>query len=225
MQHTITTKKSSLILEILKIILCLAGIQLVRMVLYRLIGRMGSAAGWFLPAGDITNGLSILMSGLILLFLFRPSREIIGLTPFGPHSKARIVETIALILLAALAAINLILNPVQTIPTIISCLVFPLFEEPIFRGWAWNKLSPTLPSRGNGLLTAILTTLLFSLWHLGYWDVVSLHVPAGADMLHIMLMKMVITSIIGVLAGIMRWKTGNIYASILIHAAWNLFGR
>jgi len=225
MQHTITTKKPSLFLEVLKIIMCLAGIQLVRMVLYWLIGRLGSASGLFLPSGDSTNGLSILLTCLILWFLFRPSRETIGLTPFTSQSRARKVEIIALFILTALAAINLITNSDQTIPTIISCLVFPLFEEPLFRGWAWNKLSPSLPSRGNDLLTTILTTLLFTLWHFGYWDVVSLHVPAEADMMHIMLMKMVITSIIGALAGIMRWKTGNIYASILVHAAWNLFGR
>jgi membrane protease YdiL (CAAX protease family) len=36
---------------------------------------------------------------------------------------------------------------------------------------------------------------------------------------------MVIASIIGLAAGLLRWKTGNIYASILFHMFWNLFGR
>jgi membrane protease YdiL (CAAX protease family) len=74
----------------------------------------------------------------------------------------------------------------------------------------------------------MVTTLLFVIWHLGYWDVVAQHMPAGASLstlVHVMLMKMLIASIIGLAAGVLRWKTGNIYASLLIHAFWNLFGR
>jgi membrane protease YdiL (CAAX protease family) len=205
----------------------LAGLQLVRAMLYWIIGNLGQITGVFEPTGEITNGLSILFTGLIIWGLVRPKPETLGLTQFT-QTKNKYIYLAVLLLLVLLAGYNLVLNPSQIMPTILSCLVFPLFEEPIFRGWIWNRITPVLPARGNGWLSVLVTTVLFAVWHLGYWDVIALHGSAGttlAAMTHIMLMKMVIASIIGLAAGLLRWKTGNIYASILFHMFWNLFGR
>jgi uncharacterized protein len=221
-------EKPSLIKIILKVVLLLSSIQVIRLFLYRLAALAGSASGIYPPYDDITNGLSILWTVLIRWALFRPSLPVVGLTGFDASSKTKVKEIISTIIFLVLAGINLVLNPDQTIPTIISCLVFPLFEEPLFRGWIWNQVSPALPAKKNGLLTTVLVAALFAVWHLGYWDVVSFHMKVGtttAAIVHIMLMKMVIAAIIGIFTGIFRWKTGNINASILFHAAWNLFGR
>ncbi len=221
-------EKPSLVKVILKVVLLLSGIQVIRMFLYRLAALAGSASGLYQPNGDITNGLSILWTAVILWALFRPSLPMVGLTGFSGSSKTKVIEIICTIILLVLAGINLVLNPDQIIPTIISCLVFPLFEEPLFRGWIWNQVSPAMPAKRNGIFTTVLVSALFAAWHLGYWDVVSLHMKAGtttAAIIHIMLMKMVIAAIIGIFTGIFRWKTGNISASILFHSAWNLFGR
>lgn len=205
----------------------LAGIQLVRAALYWIIGKFGQVTGVFEPTGDITNGLSMLFTGLIIWSLVRPQTETLGLTHIS-QLKSKYIYLAVLLLLVMLAGYNLVLDPSQIMPTILSCLVFPLFEEPIFRGWIWNRINPALPARGNGWLSVLITTVLFAIWHLGYWDVVALHVHAGTTlpaMMHIMLMKMAIASIIGLAAGLLRWKTGNSYASILFHMFWNLFGR
>jgi membrane protease YdiL (CAAX protease family) len=220
--------KPSLIKSLLEIFLLLSGIQVIRFICYRTMALAGSATGWFQQYGDITNELSILITGLIIWLIFRPPLKMIGITGFTGRSGTKIVEVCATILLLILAVINLVLDLGQVIPTLVSCLIFPLFEEPLFRGWIWNKVSPTISAKWNGLLCVLLTATLFAIWHLGYWDVVALHVKPGttfASMQHIMWMKMVISSIIGVVTGLLRWKTGNIYASILFHATWNLFGR
>jgi len=37
--------------------------------------------------------------------------------------------------------------------------------------------------------------------------------------------KVVIGAAVGFWAGLARWRTGKVYASILVHALWNLFGQ
>lgn len=222
MKTTSNSPKESFIPAITRIIITLAGFQLIRALLYWTIGLTGLPAG-----GDITNVVSIGLTGLIIWFIFKPDLSVIGLDGF-PKSRIKFVYYGFGLLLIILAGMNLFRDPSQLMPTIVSCVVFPLFEEPIFRGWIWKRVSAVLPARANGVLTLLVSTLLFAVWHLGYWDVVALHVRPGttfAGLTHIMLMKMMIASIIGLLAGSLRWKTGNIYASILIHAFWNLFGR
>jgi uncharacterized protein len=218
----------SLLRAIIKITILLSGIQVIRLIFYHITALAGSASGLYPPYGDITNGGSILFTGLILCVLFRPSRSMIGLTGFSGSLGTRVMEIIGTSFFLILAGINLILHPDQIVPTIVSCLIFPLFEEALFCGWIWNKIKPCLPKKQNGIFTAILVGVLFAIWHLGYWDVVALHMKAETTMttmLHVMLMKIVIAGIIGIFAGMLRWKTGNIIASILFHAAWNLFGR
>ncbi len=222
MTTTSNSPKVSFFPAITRIIITLAGFQLIRALLYGLIGITGWPA-----AGDITNAASIVITGLVIWIIFKPDMKVVGLDGF-PVSRVKYVYFGFGLLLFIMAGVNLILDPSQLLPTIISCVVFPLFEEPIFRGWIWNRVTTSLPDRFNGILALLVSTLLFVLWHLGYWDVVALHVRPGttfAGLTHIMLMKMVVASIIGLLAGMFRWKTGNIYASILVHAFWNLFGR
>jgi uncharacterized protein len=222
MDTTWKTPKESFTQSIIRIIITLAGIQLIRAILYRIIGSIGVS-----PAGDITNAASVIITCVILWIVSEPDAASFGLTGF-PQSRSKYGYFGFGTLLLILVGVNVMLDPSQLLPNFISCLIFPLFEEPIFRGWIWNRISITLPARGNGLIATLVTTFLFALWHLGYWDVVALHLPAGTTlpvMGHVMLMKMVIASIIGLAAGLLRWKTGNIYASILFHAFWNLFGR
>jgi membrane protease YdiL (CAAX protease family) len=213
--------KENFIPSITRIITVLASFQLTRALLYWILTKFHLPAG-----GDITNVVSLALTGLLIWIVFKPVKTVIGLLRF-PKSGAS-SRIMVWLLLVILAGMNLYRDPSQLMPTIASCVVFPLFEEPIFRGWIWSRMAAALPARANELLTLIVSTVLFALWHLGYWDVVAIHVRSStsfASLTHIMLMKMVVASIIGLLAGFLRWKTGKIYASILFHAFWNLFGR
>lgn len=222
MNITTDNNQRNFLPTILRIILILAVIQLFRAIIFRTLMFAGMS-----PVEDITNAASILLTGLTVFIVFKPDAAAVGLNNF-PRSKIRLVYFAGFALLLVLAGINLYLDPTQIIPTLLSCLIFPSFEEPLFRGWIWNRVTNSLHSRWRGPLGVLVTTILFTMWHLGYWDVIALHVPAGLSytgMAHVMLMKMVITTIIGLVCGLLRWKTGNIYASILFHAFWNLFGR
>jgi len=78
--------------------------------------------------------------------------------------------------------VSLALDPGQAAITLHFALVVPALEELLFRGYAWGRLEPSTPTRRPALVTCLTTACLFSLWHLGYADVLARH-PAGADLL------------------------------------------
>ena len=101
-------------------------------------------------------------------------------------------------------------------------LVTPVFEELIFRGYIWRELEV------KGDKTAWLTTtILFAFWHLGYIDTIiwrtSMFEP-DADILRIMIMKVITGAVIGAILGALRYKTKNAYSPILLHCLINTVG-
>ena len=100
-------------------------------------------------------------------------------------------------------------------------LLFPIFEEILFRGYIWNKLEIVGFKK---IHVFIITSLLFGFWHLGYVDSIMLRVPLD-NLLFIMEMKVLTGIIIGVIVGLARYKTDNVYLSLLIHIIINIFGR
>lgn len=101
-----------------------------------------------------------------------------------------------------------------------SCIVTPVFEELLFRGYIWNKLSGIL---GNNWAIYLTTTILFALWYLAYIDSIAFRVEDG--LLTMMVWKVVTGLCFGIVLGAARMKTKNCYATILLHGAMNLFGR
>lgn len=221
-------QKQLLLPAILQVVLVTAGIQFVRFLIYRFVLYITPSKDWYVSTGEIARGSTMLLTGLVLIILFQPSIQSLGLTRWKGTSRARWITISGLILLILFAGFNILLDHSQLVPTLVSCLEFPLLEEMLFRGWIWNHISRALPDKHGGLFTALITAILFAVWHLGYWDIVSARVALNspdASILHVMGMKMIIAAIIGFFTGVFRWKTGNIYASMLFHAAWNLFGR
>jgi membrane protease YdiL (CAAX protease family) len=210
-----------------QILLILLGIQLARAAIYAALGMIGTHTGWYEPLDPIPNGITFVLLGVILFLVFRPPLADLGLASATHTKTTRWMVRIWAALLAAMLIWSFSFAPDQIITNLVGCVVFPLFEEPLFRGWIWNRLQSVLLEKWAGALCTILTTLLFSIWHLGYWEVVAQHsgnALFSAQILHIMLMKMVIAAVIGLAAGLLRWRTGSIHASILLHATWNLFG-
>lgn len=104
-------------------------------------------------------------------------------------------------------------------------LATPLAEEALFRGYLWERLRPVF---GDGWKLVFATALLFGLWHFGYVDAVAWRVaqpdaaplPAGG-VAHIMLMKVLFATGMGVVLGAIRMKWGTCLSSGLFHAIWN----
>lgn len=86
----------------------------------------------------------------------------------------------------------------------IAVVVFaPVFEETLFRGFLFAGLRQSFIGTAGAI---VLTALMWTLLHLQYE-------VAG----------MSIIFVLGIILGIVRYKTGSLWTVILIHALWNLF--
>jgi membrane protease YdiL (CAAX protease family) len=210
---------------ILKIILALILIQLLRA------GIMFSL-WWLVAPGDNTtifqmiNGLSIIITAIILLLYFKPSLKELGLNWDDIKTRTRIIYAFGIGLL-----IFLVFTPYTfsweidvLVMGIIFGLITPAFEEFMFRGYIWNKIENSDEMINSGVLTWITVTLLFSIWHLGYLDVFLLHpMAAQVNLTMILISKMGIGIVLGSIVGYLRLKTGKTYASYIFHGFWNTF--
>ena len=99
-------------------------------------------------------------------------------------------------------------------------VVTPIFEELIFRGYVWNRLSTLFKKEW---VTYVITTVLFGLWHLGGIDSVSFRIETG--LANVMLWKVIVGLGYGIVLGAVRLKTKNNYSTMLLHGVMNIFGR
>lgn len=97
-------------------------------------------------------------------------------------------------------------------------VVTPIFEELIFRGYIWNKLSAVFSKSKQ---VYIINALLFSIWHIGY--VLPLAFEGNQGFLTALLSKLGVGLIYGLILGALRLKTKNTYSTILLHGVMNVF--
>jgi membrane protease YdiL (CAAX protease family) len=96
-------------------------------------------------------------------------------------------------------------------------LCVPLMEELLFRGFLFAVLDDAFPRKWNvGRFrissATVITAIAFGLWHLG-----GLRVPPNG----FILFQVIYTTIAGLLFGIMREKTGSIWAPWSVHFVIN----
>jgi membrane protease YdiL (CAAX protease family) len=106
-----------------------------------------------------------------------------------------------------------------------SAAITPFFEELLFRGLVWNRLVPHFRSE-LGVYFSV--TVLFGIWHLGYFDGVMFNMAANGlsgNVPRIMAMKVVVGLIYGLVVGFVRYKTKSVYLGMLMHGLMNIFGR
>lgn len=180
------------------------------------------------PAAIYSDFIFIII-GILLLILFRPSKQCLGLDFSKTAKAAKVLYLLATVLLILLFVTSLILftdnNPENIVMTIKGVLLYPIFEELLFRGYIWDKLRKNIIKEYR---VYIIITLLFGLWHLGYWDIIyynASHKFSVVNMNWIMLNKVLVGIGYGVVTGIVRLKTKNTYSSILLHSFLNVFGR
>jgi uncharacterized protein len=104
-------------------------------------------------------------------------------------------------------------------------LTTPVLEETVFRGYGWSRF------RESGLgpwRTWALTSLLFGLYHFGYWPQVayatSFH-PGAPPMIRIMAVKAATGACMGAVFGLVRWKSGRLCGSVFLHSLLNIMSR
>ena len=96
-----------------------------------------------------------------------------------------------------------------------ACLVSPLLEELLFRGFAFAWLERS----GLGYWkTNLASALLFALLHLPGWVATQgLHLSLGAQLAQ--------TAALGFFFGLVRWKHGSLWAPVLVHMANNAWSQ
>jgi len=219
-----TNHRNNYLKLVLRIVLALVIIQAVRAVIF--------AGMWIVvrPGTDIVifqllNGLNYIIVGTLLLLYFRPSLNDLGVNWDDIRMRTRIFYIIGLATLIILAVSPYTFE--WELHTLVLGLLFgiitPLFEELLFRGYIWAKISESEGIINPHGLTLITVTLLFMVWHLGYIDVLMLHPLATGNLTMIMISKMGIGLVLGLIVGYLRLKTGKTYASIIFHGLWNVF--
>lgn len=206
-----------------KILLVLIIVQLFRAsVMYGL---------WFVvkPGQDIIlfqilNGISFLIVGIVLLLLIKPSLKELGLNLDNVRKRTRIIYLSGGIIL--LIVIVLPYTFAYELDVLILSIVFglitPAFEELLFRGYLWNMTENAMKTRKSGIITWIIITLMFGLWHIGYLDVFLIH-PKQINLISLLTMKIMVGLILGAIVGFIRLKTKKVYGSFLFHGFWNTF--
>lgn len=210
---------------VLRIILALVIIQGVRAVIFCGLWTVVQP-GTNIVLFQLLNGLTYIIMGIILLLYFKPYLKNLGLNWNDIRLRTRIFYSLGLTLLVILAVSPYTFE--WEVHVLIMGLLFgiitPLFEELLFRGYIWGKISESGGMVNPNGLTLITVTLLFMVWHLGYIDVLMLHPLAGTGNLPmIMISKMGIGLVLGLIVGYLRLKTGKTYASIIFHGLWNVF--
>jgi len=166
--------------------------------------------------------------GISLVLWFRPSREQLGLDWRAAPRWELAAYTGMGILTFGLVISTYFLQPDLFPGNITAAIVIPFFEEFLFRGWGWGQLEESFSFRASGFVHWLVISLLFGLWHFGYIDIYLLKVsPANPDMDWgiFFLMKFLTTFVIGLIAGLPRWRTGRVYGSLILHSLINVFGR
>lgn len=161
----------------------------------------------------ITMLIMIVLSGVVVMYTQIRKTE---LSIFPKHFGKSYIAA------SCLSAILLISTPsnftggYQAIMLLVyGSIVTPVYEELIFRGYLWNRFKAIL---SNEVFVFLWSVILFTVWHIGYMvpQIVSGNINA-------VLWKLVAGLGYGTVLGIVRLKTKNCYATMLLHGVLNIF--
>lgn len=165
----------------------------------------------------------IIMAGLLFFMVFKSRKEKISLEIFSfmktKESKSYyIVLTLStLFLIATSPYFGMKIESILTIVYVL--IVLPVYEEIIFRSYVWGKLQTEYK---NELKVYLVTTALYSIWHLGYIDIIAMNVGYSSLWI-VMIMRCSLMISFGLFIGFFRYKLKNTYSCMLIHSFINIF--
>lgn len=95
------------------------------------------------------------------------------------------------------------------------CIVTPVYEEFLFRGYIWTIFEENTGSRITALIWNV---VLFTVWHLGYM------IPNIFSGNHsAVIWKLAAGMGYGITLSLIRYKAKNCWATIMVHGVLNLF--
>lgn len=206
----------------IKIVALLIGLQISRIVLKQ-------SAFLFLSYNKFNDVLiSLVIIFLLTLFVISISKkEKISLDIFSymKNKESKVyyfIVTGALLLLIFMSPSFSTKISIETIlPLLYTTVMIPIYEELLFRSYIWNVLKN---ENEDEIKVYLLTTVLFSIYHIGYIDAVIM--TSGFNhMILIILIKCSLMLSYGFFVGFFRYRIKNSYSCILVHSFINLFGR
>jgi len=213
-----TRDRNNFLKLVIKIILALAIIQVLRAVIFEFLWVTVQPEG---PLILIFRGFDFIIVGIILFLYFKPSLGDLGLRWDNIRLRNRIIYVMGVPVLTILILSQSVFEGEFDIliGLLVYAIISPIFEELVFRGYIWSKISESEGMINPDGLTFLTVTLLFSVWQLGYADVLIRYSNLGL----IMVLKMMGGLVLGLFVGYLRLKTGKTYASIIFHGLWSLF--
>ncbi|WP_460287214.1 CPBP family intramembrane glutamic endopeptidase [Clostridium sp. CTA-7] len=169
---------------------------------------------------NVATMLGMLILTVVLIFIAKKSKSPLSIFP----EKFGLFYIVATFIFGCLLISTPFITCDKSIQTIIlmlySSIVTPVFEEMIFRGYVWNRLNDLFKKEW---MTFIISTLLFTVWHLGYIDAIAFRTTKGVA--NVMIWKMITGLCFGIVLGALRLKTKNCYSTMILHGIMNIFGR
>ena len=177
----------------------------------------------FFERTNFSDSIATMFGMIILLgvFIVFAKKQQVSLSVFPLlFNKYYIIGTLIAVILLVATPSNYFDGFQAIILLFYGSVITPIFEELIFRGYAWNKLNTVIKKEWG---TYLIITVLFGIWHLGGIESIAFRVETG--LAKIMLMKVIVGLVYGVILGALRLKTKNSYSTILLHGIMNNFGR
>lgn len=207
--------------KVIKIIFLLVGLQIIRIILKQ-------SAFLFFPHNKFNDVLiSIIIIFILTLFIiYKSKQERIKLDIFSymksKESKIYYFMVTGAILLLIFTSPFFLINPsIETLlPLLYTTVMIPIYEEIIFRSYIWNILQK---ENMKEIKIYFLTTLLFSVYHIGYIDTI-ITINGFNNMALITFIKCSIMLSYGIFIGFFKYKIKNSYSCMLIHSFINIFG-
>lgn len=206
----------------IKIIALLIGLQISRILLKQ-------SAFLFLSYNKFNDVLisTIIMFLLTLFVICKSKKEKVSLDIFSymKNKESKIyyfLVTGAVLLLIFTSPSFLTKISIETIlPLLYTAIMTPIYEELIFRSYIWNILKK---ENMDEIKVYFLTTVLFSVYHIGYIDKIIM--TSGFNhMALIILIKCSLMLSYGFFIGFFKYRIKNSYSCILVHSFINIFGR
>lgn len=177
---------------------------------------------------DIAQPITLVLMAVAVWLIARPTWHDLGWDLKDTSKGIWWFYGVMGVILVMLLATNLLLDGSLWLQNLYGVILVPFIEESIFRGLGWGKISRALPQKWNGLLTWVIVSILFGLWHLGYADVVHWYADSPVSLANlpvVMVWKVLVGGFIGGLAGLARWKFNKVPGAVFVHAMFNIFGR
>ena len=154
---------------IIGIVLSLAAIQALRAVIAVPLWALVHLENHDLRV-PLISALSFLILGAVLWVWRRPRPAELGLHWNQTSPRERWAYAGGAALLLVLTLVSGLFDRGLLLVNLSSVWVTPVFEELLFRGFCWDRLTPAIRGKYSGLWTWVLTTGSVGLWHLGYVD-------------------------------------------------------